>query len=714
MGSSDIKGSDRKPRWIYVAALCLGGLLINFLGVQLALRLKLPLYLDNIGGVLAAALGGYIPGILVGFLTNLINGIGDYTTAYYGSLSVMIAICAAFFAKRGYFRSPGKLLLAILAFALIGGGLGSVLTWMLYGFSFGEGISAPLAHFFYNGGKMSLFLSQFCADMLIDLADKAITVLIVALVLKLVPETARERFYLYGWQQAPLSKKTLAAAERDHSRKRSLRLKIILLVSSATLIIAVVITTISFLHFRNASIEEQTHLAYGVTELVSMTVDVERVDEFIEKGEAADGYTEIRERLADIMNSSEDISYVYVYRILPEGCQVVFDPDSADTPGLPAGEMVAFDDAFRPYLPALLAGRPIDPIISDEKYGWLLTIYRPVYDAEGRCQCYAAVDISMNQIALSGYRFLARVVSLFLGFFILILAVTIWLAEYNVILPINTISLATQRFAYNSEEARKDTLERIKRLDIHTGDEIENLYRAVVKTTEDTVHYIADVQQQGEVIGKLQNGLILVLADMVESRDKCTGDHVRKTAAYARVIMEQLRREGIYTDQLTDEFIEDVVNSAPLHDVGKIEISDALLNKPGRLTDEEFNQMKRHTIAGSEIIERAIDMVSEDESGYLKEARNLAEYHHEKWCGAGYPCGLSGDDIPLSARIMAVADVFDALVSRRSYKEPFPFDKAMEIIRDGAGTHFDPKIAEAFLHASDEVRRIAQMHMDLR
>ena len=714
MGEMRANKADRRTRLICVAALCLVGLLINILGVRLALGLKLPLFLDNIGSVLAAALGGYVPGIIVGFLTNLINGVNDATTAYYGTLTVMIAVCASFFARRGGFSRPAKIPLVIATFALIGGGLGSVLTWMLYGFDFGTGISAPLAHRLYDTGLLSVFWSQFTADMLIDVADKTVTVLLVALALRLIPDDKKDLFFLYGWRQAPLSEHALKRAERKRVRRHSLRFKIILLVSVVMITIAVVITSISFVHFRNASIEEQTRLAYGVTELAGMTIDAERVDEFIEKGEAAEGYTQIKSRLGEIMNSTEDISYVYAYRILPEGCQVVFDPDAPDMPGMKAGEMVAFDDEFKAYLPQLLAGKPIDPIISNGQFGWLLTVYKPIYNAEGVCQCYAAVDISMEQIVLSGYRFLARVISLFLGFFILILAVTIWLAEYNVILPINTIAIAAERFAYNSETARADTVERIKRLDIHTGDEVENLYYAVTKTTEDTVQYIASTQHQDEVIRKLQNGLILVLADMVESRDQCTGDHVRKTAAYARVIMDEMRREGVYADQLTDAFIEDVVNSAPLHDVGKIEVSDILLNKPGRLTDAEFAQMKHHTTAGSDIIERAIDMVSEDESGYLKEARNLAAYHHEKWDGSGYPSGLAGEQIPLSARIMAVADVFDALVSRRSYKEPFTFEKAMDIIREGAGSHFDPKVAEAFIRAEDEVRRISRMHMEMR
>ncbi|MBO4383889.1 MAG: HD domain-containing protein [Clostridia bacterium] len=213
-------------------------------------------------------------------------------------------------------------------------------------------------------------------------------------------------------------------------------------------------------------------------------------------------------------------------------------------------------------------------------------------------------------------------------------------------------------------------------------------------------------ERQTRSIAKLQNGLILVMADLVESRDKCTGDHIRRTAEYTRIIMEQMIKDGSYTDQLTDEFIEDVVRSAPLHDIGKIQVSDVILNKPGKLTPEEFDTIKIHVTAGRDIISSAIDMVSEEDSGYLNEARNLAYCHHEKWNGTGYPQSLSGEDIPLSARIMAVAGVFDALVSKRSYKDEFPFDTAMDIIREGVGTHFDPKVAEAFIRAEDRVREV--------
>lgn len=698
----------RRKRWTYTTVLCVSGLLINYLLAHLATGLKLPLYLDNIGSALAAALGGFIPGIIVGFFTNLVNGIGDYTTAYYSSLTILIAIASAWYAGKEFydFKKPLRLLAVIVTFALIGGGLGSLLTWALYGFSFGTGISAPLALKIYALGHLSEFWSQFSADMLIDLADKTITVLAVTAVLTLMPGSLKERFYFYGWQQTPLSRDKMMSAGRKRARLVSLRVKILLLVTAAMVIIGLVLTLISFFHFRDASVEEQKELAYGVANVASDAIDGERVDEYISKGMDADGYARIDKRFNDLAASTDNIQYVYAYRILEDGCQVVFDADTPDTPGGEPGDLVAFDEDFMEQLPDLLAGKEIAPIISTGQYGWLLTVYKPVYNSAGVCQCYVGVDVSMSRISKSEYEFLARVSSLFLGFFLMLLTVAIWFAEFNIILPINAMDIATSTAAYNNDASRTDALDQIHELDIHTGDEIENLYRSVSKTTEDMVETIENVEHQTEVIKKLQNGLILVLADMVESRDQNTGEHVRKTAAYTDIIMRQLKKEGIYTDQLTEAFMYDVVNSAPLHDIGKIQVSDTILNKPGRLTEEEFEIMKTHTTAGALVIQHAMDMVSEDNSGYLKEAMNLAHYHHEKWDGSGYPCGLKGEEIPLSARIMAVADVFDALVSRRSYKDGFPFEKAMAIIEEGCGSHFDPKVAGALMHASDEVYQI--------
>ena len=690
--------------------LTAAGLLMNFGGARLAQALKLPLFLDTIGTIIAAALGGSIPGITVGFLTNMINSVQDYSTLYYGSMNVLIAIVAAWFSRKGYFRKVRGILLAIVVFSLIGGGLGSVVTWLIYGLDFGSGISAPLAHRIYDAGVLNAFLAQFSADMIIDLADKTVSVLFTAVVFFLVPEKVKESLYFYGWRQTPLTKKQETRARRRFSRKCSLRSKLIMMITAAVTLTAASVAWASVALYHDSMIEQQSNLAYGVANVVSSNIDPSRVDEFLEKGEEAPGYTEVRKRLSDIMRSTPDIEFVYVYRILEDGCHVVFDPDTDGVKGESVGTVIPFDDAFLKYVPALLSGGAIQPVVSNETYGWLLTVYQPIVDKDGVCQCYAGVDISMRELAKNERVFITKVFALFVGFFILILVLSVWLAEYNVILPINSMALAAGSFAYNTEDARAESVERIRKLEIRTGDEIENLYRAMTKTTEDMMGYVEDVRNKGEVIEKMQNGLIMVLADLVESRDKCTGDHVRNTAAYARIILERMREDGVYTEMLTDTYVEDVINSAPLHDVGKIQIPDEVLNKPGKLTNEEFERMKKHTSAGGEIIQQAIGAISEDTSGYLKEARNLARYHHEKWDGTGYPEGLSGEEIPLSARVMAVADVFDALVSKRSYKDGFPFEKAMSIIREGAGTHFDPNVARAFLESEAQVRAVMESH----
>ena len=205
---------------------------------------------------------------------------------------------------------------------------------------------------------------------------------------------------------------------------------------------------------------------------------------------------------------------------------------------------------------------------------------------------------------------------------------------------------------------------------------------------------------QQKVLG-MQTGMITFMADMVENRDDNTGGHIKRTARYVESITKELKRRGAYQDILTDEYIRELVIAAPLHDIGKIHISDDILNKPGKLTDEEFALMKAHTTAGQDLLIHAKEELGE--YGYLTMALEMAAYHHEWWNGKGYPYGISGEEIPLCARIMAVADVFDALISKRVYKDPMPLEKAYSIIREESGTHFEPQIVDAFFAVADDI-----------
>ena len=201
-------------------------------------------------------------------------------------------------------------------------------------------------------------------------------------------------------------------------------------------------------------------------------------------------------------------------------------------------------------------------------------------------------------------------------------------------------------------------------------------------------------------MSSMQNHIITALASLIESRDAETGEHVIRTSYYAKRLAEEIKGLKSYSKEINDEFVALIYLLAPLHDVGKIVVSDQILTKPARLTPEEFEEMKKHASMGGVVIRQILEGVADED--YLKFASDIATYHHERWDGTGYPQGLKGKKIPLAARIMAIADVFDALTSERCYKPKMEPEKAFQIIEEEAGTHFDPSLVKVFLKHKDE------------
>jgi HD-GYP domain-containing protein (c-di-GMP phosphodiesterase class II) len=202
-------------------------------------------------------------------------------------------------------------------------------------------------------------------------------------------------------------------------------------------------------------------------------------------------------------------------------------------------------------------------------------------------------------------------------------------------------------------------------------------------------------QEHKERVMHMQQRTIENMAELVENRDGSTGEHIRNTAFYVDLIAKKLAEDSEYKNEMTEEYITSLRQFAPLHDVGKIVVPDSILLKPGKLSPGEFEQMKRHTMEGGRIIDSMLTDIETDE--HVQIARNIATCHHEKWDGTGYPLGLAGTNIPLCARVMAVADVFDALISKRCYKEAFTISNAYDIIENAIGTQFDPVVGNAFL-----------------
>lgn len=215
-------------------------------------------------------------------------------------------------------------------------------------------------------------------------------------------------------------------------------------------------------------------------------------------------------------------------------------------------------------------------------------------------------------------------------------------------------------------------------------------------------------EQETEKRLNLQNHIINSLSSLVENRDTDTGEHIQRTSAYVEIIARRAYKSGVYPDVINKKFIDIMKRAAPMHDIGKIVVPDSVLKKPGKLTPEEFEQMRQHTIQGGRIINEIIG-VSEDKE-YITMASEVATYHHERWDGMGYPYRLRGTEIPVSARIMAIADVFDALVSPRCYKEPLPQETAFKIILEEAGSHFDPILTHLFIEAKEEAEKVLHIY----
>lgn len=205
-------------------------------------------------------------------------------------------------------------------------------------------------------------------------------------------------------------------------------------------------------------------------------------------------------------------------------------------------------------------------------------------------------------------------------------------------------------------------------------------------------------------LSRYHDEMVMGFATLIENRDSSTGGHVKRTTQYVKLLAEELRNRGYYPEILTKDYLDNLLKAAPMHDVGKIAVPDAILQKPGRLTSEEFACMKQHAAKGSEIIRESFGRMGNEQ--YLEVASQIARYHHEKWNGKGYPEGLRCKEIPLCARIMAVADVFDAVSEDRCYRAALPLEECFEIIRNGSGQDFDPLLVDIFLDLRPEIERV--------
>lgn len=701
-------------------SICVVCIIFNVLTGSLCSAFGLPFCLDTVGSIVAGVAGGYLSGVFVGFFTNTILSIFGLSTGYFAILNVLVAFFAVWFTKHGWLKKFTGFLCLIILFTLIEGGIGAIFSWSF-------DVETDGGNFFYGvlykTGYFNRMIAHILSGMLVAFIGMMIAVLLAYIILRLIPKKYYTCFAFTGWRQTALSEEEIDSIEQRKLTLRSMSLKtkmlLALIVSLST--VAVVTIGISTRVYYEAILEERTMTAQGVAEVAAGLLDGDSIDGYLKSGGASEEYRETEEMLKAVLYSATEVLYLYVYQIDEQGCHVVFDFDVDGAPGVDGdyipteeiGAILPIDEGFKAQLPALLAGESVDPVITRDEYGHLLTVYQPVYDSNGKCACYVGTDVDLTKVMESELAFVVKLVFVAIGFLVLFCIFFIWLTAYRIIYPIDSMANCVDNFSHleDTQEQLDENVKKIQNLDIRTGDEIEKLYHSMCQKTVDQTEQIRRIRELAETTAKMQDSMIIIMADMVENRDTDTGEHTRRTAEYVKIIAEGLQRKGYYADQIDSQYISNLIRSAPLHDVGKITIPDRVLNKAGKLTDEEFEVMKNHTTSGRMIMEKAI---KEMEGGsYLAEARNMTAYHHERWDGKGYPEGLKGEEIPLSARIMALADVFDALTAPRVYKPGFPMEKALSIIEDCNGTQFDPKCVEVFMESLPEVKEVLEKYIGI-
>ena len=457
--------------------ICVAAIALNLFGAFIARSFELPLYLDTGGTILIAMMSGYVPGIVVGFVTHFFASFVDEAEMYYCSVSIFIAIYVTFLARRNIFKNFLKTLSTIPALALIATVLSEVIGKFLFCTGVVEALSEIQIHFVKN--------------FFLEFADKGLTIIVAFALLKFIPPQVKNIFFELGHRQAPLTAEIRRAVYQRKCPRSSLRTKILLILMLSSLFIATSIASISYRIFEQAAVAAQVKIADGLATIAASGID------------PAKNFDELEKNLLNIKDSNSDVKSLHIEKFSADGSQIIFGADKNSAP----------DKKILPYLNDLIAGKEIPPIISDDR----LTIYKPVPAA----QCYVVIELSLELISDYGRTFTAKVLALFSGCFVFVFVIGLRFVENNIVLPVNTMDYCTRNFAYDSDKRCENNLEQLRRLEIHTGDEIENLYHALLKTTQDVVNYFEKLRRAKRQVAEM---------DELAHKDSLTG--IKNKAAY--------------------------------------------------------------------------------------------------------------------------------------------------------------------------------------
>ena len=460
----------KNKRFLYAVCIILIGIVLNFIGFLITESANNAFRLELIGTIFAAAFGGYLPGITTGFITNLLLSLKDYNQLSYGFINITIAYFTVLLVHKGLFDKLWRVFVVIPVFSLYSESLN-----FLVAFLFGE------------------VKGKFINDLLWDLFGKTVIFLLAYSLLFLFKDkiSIKERYVKY-------------INKNKKCRIISIRAKIVMILTGICIIIALAISFVAYRQFRDEVIKEHIKLGQGATNLIVNRINVDNIDNYINKGHDADGYDQMENYLYSLKKNYPDIQYIYIYRMLEDGVQVVFDLDTAEFEGDEPGDMIDYEESLYALKDRFLRGEEIEATISDDVYGFVLSVYSPIYNRAGQVSCYACVDFSMNVLNVSIVTMIIRIITIFIGFMLQVLAICIKVMEDNIIQPVNAMADCQESFAYDSEEERIKNIKKIQKLKINTGDEIENLYNAIIKTTEDSMGYVENLKNAQKEVKEME------------------------------------------------------------------------------------------------------------------------------------------------------------------------------------------------------------------
>ncbi len=515
--------------------IILFNLIINILSMKLGL---IPV-LGLTGSMVIALISGYFLSVWSVFLTQMLTAIFIPEYIYYSLVNILTVIFLVHYYKKGLLHKK----LGIISYLALTAVINSVVTCIIEG---GAGhTSAELfelnGYFSFIGSlPISIFGKAFIIVFTSSIVFLTVCIFVSFGIVKIIPQRVKDHFSIYAWLQKPASSEELDKFNNSETRKiRISRVFALSLILICLAILIVVAYEASSLFVKQTKDEHKT-LAVGISEMAANVLDGDRVDQYIKSEGKTNEYQKIVEKLENIRAISDDIEYIYVYKMMPDGCHVVFDLDTEEMAASKLGDVMEYSKEFGPYISDLLEGKEIEPIESNGYYGSLLSAYTPVHNSKGETVCYVGVDVSMRYLAIYTRQFIVRLMIMCSGIIIVIIITGLWTARYRVIYPVDSMVVTAKSFKYDSEEARKANVERMSELEIRTGDEIERLYNSFIQVTKDSVRSFAKMCQKSDYIEQMQSNLIMILADMVENRDESTGDHIKKTSNYTLIVMNQM------------------------------------------------------------------------------------------------------------------------------------------------------------------------------